>query len=416
MNPEAPTPPISTGFNKSRELLERASRIIPGGIYGHASPALLGPGPFPAYAASARGCRYTDVDGNELIDFMCAYGPIVLGYQDPEVEEAAARQRERGDCFNHPTERIVELAEALVERIDIADWAVFAKNGADVTGWTLQVARAATGREDIIRIQGGYHGTHPWSNPGHHGWIEDERKHVLSVKWNDAEGLLELARKKAETIAALILSPFHHPVFADSVDPSADFVKAVRTLQERYGILVIIDDIRAGFRLHRGGSHQLYGYEPDMVCFCKALGNGHPISAAVGRSAFKIAASKVFLTGSYWNSAVPMAAALKCLEILDRDQIPARLEQTGLRLREGLKQLGQRYGREIIASGPPAVPTYRFANDPGFVFFQQFCALAALEGVFFHPHHNWFLCGAHRDSDIAETLAAAERAFRKMAS
>lgn len=402
-------------YARSQALLERAARVIPGGIYGHTAPVMKVPGRFPAYARSASGCRTTDVDGNTYIDFMCAYGPIVLGHNHPEVEEAAARQQRDGNCFNHPTERMVELAEALTSRTLPGGWAVFGKNGSDMTTWSLQAARAATGRPLIARIRGAYHGAHAWCSPGHAGIIEEDRRAFRVIDWNDAGALESLVQREGGSLAALILTPFHHPAYGDSADPSPEFIETVHRLRDRYGFLLIIDDIRGGFRLDRGGSHRVYGWRPDLLCFCKALGNGHPIAACIGQAALKPHAAKVFLTGSYWNSAVPMAAALKVLDLLDRDQVPARLEAAGLRLRDGLLALGRKFGQPIVASGPPAAPTYRFEGDPGFIRFEEFCSLAMEEGIYFHPHHNWFLCAAHTDADIDLSLAAAERAFTRLA-
>ncbi|HWF17709.1 MAG TPA: aminotransferase class III-fold pyridoxal phosphate-dependent enzyme, partial [Verrucomicrobiae bacterium] len=165
-------------FPKSMEWFERASRVIPCGIYGHAAPAAAVPLEFPYYAARAEGCRYWDVDGREYLDFLCSYGPVVLGHHHPEVEEAAERQRKLGDCFNHPTPVMVELCERLVELVDFADWAVLGKNGSDMTTWAVQLAREFTGRKKILRARQSYHGSHPWCTPGHGGLIEEDRIHV----------------------------------------------------------------------------------------------------------------------------------------------------------------------------------------------------------------------------------------------
>lgn len=138
-------------FPNSMALFERARRVIPAGIYGHTTPAQLVPKEFPYYATRAEGCRYWDADGNEYLDFLCSYGPIVLGHKHPEIEEAAERQRRAGDCFNHPTALMVELAERLASLVDFADWCVFGKNGSDMTTWAVQVAREFTGRKNFAR-------------------------------------------------------------------------------------------------------------------------------------------------------------------------------------------------------------------------------------------------------------------------
>jgi glutamate-1-semialdehyde 2,1-aminomutase len=399
-------------FPQSQAWFERACRVIPGGIYGHTSPALTVPGAFPSYAAEGSGCRYRDADGNEFIDFMCGYGPLILGYHHPEVEAAADAARQRGACFNHPTAHMVELAEDLVARIDFADWAVFAKNGSDLTTWATLLAREATGRRKILKVRGAYHGTHAWCSPGLYGLIPEDRAHIRDFGWNDTSALTALFAAHRDDVAALVLTPFHHPAYGDSALPTPEFVAAAKRLCREHGALLVLDDVRCGFRLAAGGSHGVYGFEPDVAVYCKALGNGHPIAAAVGRAATKAAASRVFLTGSYWNDPVPMAAARATLEIVARDAVPARLERVGRRFVDGYLALGAKHGVPLAASGPPAMPYVRVADDPSFMRTERLCAAAAAHGVFLHPHHNWFLGAAHNDADIDESLQRLDAALR----
>lgn len=399
-------------FAHSMHWFERATRVIPGGIYGHVSPTLTVPGEFPYYAARAEGCRYWDVDGNEYIDFTCGYGPIVLGHKHPEIEEAAARQRHEGDCFNHPTPLMVELAERLVALVDFADWAVFGKNGSDMTTWAVQIAREYTGRKKVLRAAKSYHGVGTWCTPSHGGVIEEERAHVHEFVWNDLNSVEDLIKRHRNQIAALIVTPFLHPPFQESILPAEGFLPGLQSICHREGIVFILDDVRAGFRLHLGGSHRYFGFEPDMICFSKAIGNGYPISAALGRSELKIAASRVFLTGSFWFSAVPMAAALACLRVLERDNAIAHMQSMGEALMSGLQARASKHGLQIRASGPSSMPLMTFANETNLKRQQRFCAEAVHRGVFFHPHHNWFLCAAHRQKDIEQALEAADEAFR----
>ena len=401
-------------YEKSEALFKRATTAIPGGIYGHISPIVNVPGSMPYYAERAEGCRYWDVDGNEYIDFMCGYGPIILGYQHEEVEAAAARQREKGDLFNHPTTLMVELAEYLKEKIDFADWAVFAKNGSDVTTWAIQVAREATDCKKIVMVKGAYHGSAPWCTPGYGGLIEEDRIHVHLFEWNSIESLHRVIDRYRDQIAACIITPYHHPAFGESVLPEPGFLSGIQQACNEQGISLILDDIRAGFRLHPGGSHRSFDFEPDMACFSKAIANGYPLSAAVGRESLRNAASKVYLTGSYWHSAVSMAAALACLSILERDQAPERLRSLGKQLMSGLEERGAKYGYQVRRSGPPAIPFMVFDDDPDFFLQQRWCALSARHGVFFHPHHNWFLSTAHTERDIEQALQAAEKAFSEL--
>ncbi len=398
-------------FTASQALFRRAAAVIPGGIYGHTTPAATVPGAVPYFAAEGFGCRYRDVDGNTFIDFMGGYGPMVLGYRHPEVEAAADAARARGAAFNQPTPLLVELAEKLVGRVDFADWAVFAKNGADLTTWAVMVAREVTRRPKILKIAGAYHGTHAWCTPGHGGLIPEDRAHLHEFPFNDVAALEALFARHRGQVAGLILTPFHHPAFADSVLPSPGFVAACNRLCREHGALQILDDVRCGFRLTTNGSHTLYGYAPDLAVYCKALANGHPISAAAGRAAHQVAASRVFLTGSYWNDPAPMAAALATLDIVERDRVPERLERTGSRFVEGFLALGERRGLPLVASGPAAMPYLRVKDDPSFLRTQRLCAAAVAEGVFLHPHHNWFISAAMTDADIDDALHRLDRAL-----
>jgi len=399
-------------FNKSLELFRRAGKVIPQGIYGHMTPALVVPGSYPYYAVRGQGCRYWDVDGNEFIDYMCGYGPMVLGYGHPKVEEAVAAQKAKGNCFNHPSERMVELAELLVDTIPMADWAVFAKNGSDMTTWATQVAREYTQRKKIVMVKGTYHGAHAWCTPGHGGIIDEDRIHIHSFTWNRADQLEDLVNQYKGQIAGVIMTPYHHPTFGDSVLPAPGFWNKVQQICNREGIVLIIDDVRAGWRLDIRGSHEYFGFTPDLVTFCKAMGNTYPISATVGKKELMNAASKVFLTGSYWNSAVPMAAAIATIKALKEEAGVQKMMEMGKLLCDGLIERGKAYGYEIIASGPYTIPFYRFGIEDDFYRQQVWCSEVTKRGSFFHPHHNWFISAAHDKKDIAMTLDHAEAAFK----
>jgi glutamate-1-semialdehyde 2,1-aminomutase len=169
--------------------------------------------------------------------------------------------------------------------------------------------------------------------------------------------------------------------------------------------------VRAGFRLHAGGSHKVYPFTPDIACYCKALGNGYPISASVGNDDLKAAAGKVFLTGSYWNDGIALAAAKACLEIIERDNVPKQLEALGKQLLAGLDQAAKEVGITIETWGPPATPFMTFAGDPDLRVQQKFAGLCAQNGVLFHPHHNWFISLAHTEAAIQEAVSVAKQAF-----
>lgn len=400
-------------YQRSVDLFVRAAKVIPEGIYGHKNPAFLLPGYAPYYAERAAGGHCWDVDGNEYVDFLCGYGPILLGHNHPEVEEAVRRQMAKGSCFNHPGEAMVQLAERLVELIPRGDWAVFAKNGSDVTTWAIRVAREYTARPKIIMVRGAYHGAHAWCTAYPGGVLTEDKAHVLHMGWNRLDELAALVAAYRGQIAGLIATPYHHPTYAAQQMPADGFWQGVRDICDREGMLLILDDIRAGFRLGLHGNHPVFGIEPDLICFGKSMANGHPISVAMGRAGLRDAAEAVFLSGTFWFSSVQMVAALVTLRVLEESEAIAHMARLGTRLKEGLEQLGATHGYRVTVSGPPALPYLTFDDDPDLYHTQVFCREMIARGVFLHPHHNWFLCAAHTDADIDYTLDMADQAFRQ---
>ncbi len=398
-------------FDKSMELFNRARAVIPGGIYGHLSPAVLVPGKYPYYAQRGEGGYYWDPDGNRYIDWMCGYGPMILGYNHPKVEAAVDEQRKNADCFNHPTPVMVELAELLVDTVKIADWAIFAKNGSDTTTYAVQVARQSTGRDKVIACKGAYHGAHAWCTPGHGGLTDADRVNVLMSEWNNLELFRKLVDEHPNQVAAIILTPYHHPAFADSVLPAPGFYEGIRSLCDRNGIVLIIDDVRAGFRLDLRGSDQYFGFDADILCFSKALGNTYPISACVGRDDLRLSASDVFFTGSFWGGGISMAAAIATIKELKETNAVAHMMHIGKLLQDGIRETGAKHGYEMSVTGPPTIPYASFACERDFMRQQVFCAEVTARGAFFHPHHNWFISAAHTEADVEHTLTACDEAF-----
>ena len=399
-------------FAKSKKLFMRATKVIPGAIYGHQSPAITVPGRYPYYAARGEGAYYWDIDGNKFIDYMCGYGPMVTGYANPTVDAAAQKEFAKGNCFNHPSPLMIELSERLVDLVSFADWAVFARNGSDLTTWATLVAREATGRKKIVMCKGEYHGTHAWCTPGHGGLIEEDRAHMLYYKWNDLAGLRGLFEQYPDQIAGVIMTPFHHPAFADSELPAPGFWQSVQKLCTDSGSVLILDDVRCGYRLSINGTHDYFGFEPDISVYCKAIANGYTISAAVGRDSLKNAAANVYLTGSYWNGTASMAAALANIALLEKTNGIEKMIKLGNMLIDGLAERGKAYGYDMVASGPGSIPFIRFGNETNFMRQQVFCAEMTERGHFLHPHHNWFLSTAHTQKDIQSTLDASEDAYK----
>ena len=401
-------------FPKSRELFARAAKVVPCGIYGHFSPApLVPPEAYPFYTSRAQGSRFWDADGNEFIDYMCAYGPMITGYNREEVDRAAMDQLARGNCTTGAPEVMVDLAEYLVDLIPSADWAFFAKNGGDLTDYATMIARDATGRKKIVMIGGGYHGVASWMQaPGHHGLIEEDYAHIIRIPWNDADAFEQVIGRYPDQIAGFIATPYHVPAFADNELPAEGYWQRIETLCRKNGIVLIVDDIRHGFRLDMGGSCEYFGFKPDLICFCKALANGYPISALVGAEALKDVVARVFYTGSYWFSAVPMAAALANLKLMKDIDAPGKTLETGRRLLDGMVDMAKGYGYDLKVTGAPSMPYLRITNDPSLMLHQDWCAQCTWRGAYFTSHHNWFISTAHTDRDIEQTLAIADEAFK----
>lgn len=391
-------------------LRARASKVIPGGMWGHQNAARL-PAGYPQYFARAKGCRTWDVDGRMYIDFMCGWGPVILGYSDPDVEAAADAQRAKGDCMNGPGERLVELAELIVATVPHADWVQFSKNGTDATTTCLTIARAGTGRRKILVARGAYHGAVPWCSPSLQGVTAEDRAHLVHFEFNDIESLERAVETARGDLAGILVSAFRHDVGRDHELPTREFAQRARQLADVADAALILDDVRAGFRLDLGGSWETVDVRPDLAAFSKAIANGHALAAVTGNDRFREGTTKIFTTGSFWTSAVPMAASIATLTKLRRTNAIATMQAMGQRLRDGLDAQARRYGLPLRQTGPVQMPVLLFAHDEDRSMGNAFCLEALARGVFLHPTHTLFLSAAHTTEDIDAALAATDGAL-----
>lgn len=391
-------------------LQARAARVIPNGMWGHMATRAITPG-YPQFFASADGCRVTDVDGNEYIDFMCAWGPNVLGYNHPQVQAAAMAQMAAVDSGNGPTEVLVELAETLVETLDFADWAMFQKNGADATTACVTMARAGTGKRKVIVAKGAYHGAVPWCSPSLVGVTAEDRAHLITFDWNDLASLDAAVAAAGDDLAAILLTAFRHDVGKDQEEPSVAMLQKARAICDRNDAMLIIDDVRAGFRLDVRGSWAVYGVKPDLAAFSKAIANGWPLAAVAGNDRARDGAGKIFTTGSFWYGAVAMAAGLATVKILRDTDAIAHTRAMGERLRHGLDGIARSHGFSLRQTGPAQMPMVLFDGDADLHIANAFTVAALRHGVFLHPKHNMFLCAAHTADDIDRALQASDRAL-----
>lgn len=400
------------------DLRERGQRVIPGGMWGHQRAAAV-PAGYPQYFASGDGARVSDANGNTYIDFMCSWGPIVLGHRYPKVDMAAQAQLQAGDCLNGPTRHAVELAELLVETIPHADWALLQKNGTDATTTCVTVARAATRKRKVLVARGAYHGAAPWCSPSVAGVTTEDRAHLLYFVFNDADSLRDAAREAGNDLAAVVVSAFRHDLGVAQEEPSKEFAQAARTICDEAGAALILDDVRAGFRLDLKGSWEGTGVRPDLAAYSKAIANGYPLAAVTGSEHLRSAAASVFVTGSFWYSGSAMAASVATITELKRLDGPQRMRRAGERLRKGLYDHADRFGLDLIQSGPPSMPLVQFAGDPDAAIGERFCQEALKRGVYMHHKHNMFMSCAHTDEVVDAALDAigdAMRAVSKMRS
>lgn len=397
-------------LSADQQWRQRAARCIPGGMYGHQSVAAL-PETYPQFFERGEGSRIWDVDGNEYVDLMCSYGPIILGHHHPAVEEAARRQALLADCQNGPSTVMVELAEKLVDRVAHADWALFAKNGTDATTACVTIARAATSKARVLVAAGAYHGAAPWCTPRPDGVLPEDRAQLDRYTFNDLGSVVAAVERAQDNLAAIVVSPFKHDAGFDQELVEVDFARGLRRICDDTGAALILDDVRCGFRLARGGSWEPIGVAPDLSAWSKAIANGHPLAAVLGNDRFRQGASSVFLTGSFWFAAVPMAAAVATLDAIDEVDALGRMEATGGQLRDGLAAQAAAHGLAISQTGPVQMPFLSFDQDRAHERAMVWAAEAVRGGAYVHPRHNWFLSAAHTADDIDRVLLATDAAF-----
>jgi len=404
---------------KSRAWFDRACKVIPSGVYGHLGPAegnFIPVTQWPLLGERAQGPYFWDVDGNRYIDYMCAYGPNVLGYNDPDVDKAAMEQAKLGNCTTSPSYKMVELAELMVDTVKSADWAFFAKNGGDVTTAAVMAARAHTNKKKIIFVSGFYHGVAPWTQKiDYPGVTPGDVENNLYIPWNDAAALERVIAENEGDIAAYIATPYMHGNYLDNELPAKGYWQRVRELCDKNGIVLIVDDVRCGFRLALEGSDAFYGFEADLICFCKAIANGWNVSALCGREHMKNAVSALSYTGSYWMSAVPFAAGIANIHKMKALNLPAVLREKALKVTGGLQKTAAENGFNLLVTGEPALFYLRITNDDSLFLHQEWIAECVGRGVFLAGHHNHFLNYALSDGDIALTLEIADEAFKAVA-
>lgn len=408
-------------YPKNREAFARATKVIPGGIYGHLGPTEgchIPASAYPFYSKKAKGAYIWDLDDNKFIDHMAAYGPMIQGYADDDVNKAAFEANKLGDCTTLPGTLSIDLAELLVDTVNIADWALFAKNGGDVTNLAMMTARAATGRDKIIMFNGCYHGVNMWmQHHGDPGVSQADLSNNIYVDWNNFHQLKSVVEAEKDNIAGIIAMPYMHGAFGDNILPAPGYWQQVRQLCDENGMVLIVDDVRAGFRLDLAGSDHYFGFEADLICFCKALANGWNVSALCGKDSLKEACSSIMYTGSYWHTAAPFAAAIANIKKLHaHGNAVGHMRTIGEGIVSGIVESATAHGFHMNATGEPCLFYLRLTDDDSFKLHQEWVAECVKRGALLTSHHNHFTNLAETEDDVKKTVEIADEAFSVVAA
>lgn len=399
---------------KSLELFEEAVTLVPGGVLGARKPMDFIEGEYPIFLESGKGCRLVDVDGNEFIDFLCGYGPIILGYREDEVDEAVYRQiREKGFCFTLTQPFQNALARKLTQLVPCSEMSIFLKTGSDATTASIRIARAYTNRIKVMRC--GYHGWHDWCVEMKGGIPPKFYEDVFEFGYNRLDQLEELMAAHGEETAAIIMTPFGHPNHQKMQEPAPGFLEGARKLADRYGAVLVYDEIRTGFRLSMGGAQKLYGVVPDLTVLGKAIANGYPISVVTGkRDVMMAAAHKLFISSTFFPNSEGFVAALKTLEILERDDVLANIWEKGARFLEKLRTLIDTYdvGAELTGVAPMFYITFRGEESGAHKAKRKdFYTQLIRRGIFFAPYHHSYISFRHTEKDLDITLNALDESL-----
>jgi len=401
-------------IKRSLELFEEAKRLVPGGVLGARKPSDFIEGEYPIFLEYGKGCRLTDVDGNEYIDFLCGYGPIILGYREEEVDEAVTRQiKDKGFCFTLTQRYQNELAKKLREFVPCSEMSIFLKTGSDATTASIRIARAYTNRIKVMRC--GYHGWHDWCVEMKGGIPEKFYEDVYEFHYNDLDQLKDLMAKHGEQTAATIMTPFGHPLHRRMEEPKPGFLEGVRDLATKYGAVLVFDEVRTCFRLRMGGAQELYGVTPDLTVLGKGMANGYAISVVTGKAEVMMAAEKkLFISSTFFPNSDGYVAALKTIEILERDHVLDKIWEKGSRFLKKIQTIIDQYdvGAELSGVAPmffitfkrDKAETHRARRD-------DFYTQLIRRGIFFTPHHHGYICYRHREQDLDITAKAIDEAL-----
>ena len=410
-------------MGKGQELYKRAKEIIPGGTQLLSKrPEMWLPEQWPSYYSRAKGCEVWDLDGNHYYDMsIMGVGANVLGYAFDEVDQAAKKAIDRGSMctLNAPEE--VELAEALLDLHPWADMVRYAKAGGEAMAMAARIARAYTGK-DIVLVCG-YHGWHDWYLSAHltkgdpladvhlkglapAGVPKGLAGTNLIFHYNQEEEFEALVKENRGKIAAVIMEPIRNDY------PNPGYLEKIREITEAEGIVLIFDEITAGFRLCPGGSHLKLGVNPDIAVFAKAMTNGYPVSAIVGKRDVMEAAQETFISSTFWTERIALAAALESIRCYQKYKVDEVQSRVGGRVKEGWLRAAERQGIKIHVSGILPLIHFEFLYENPLIYKTFFTQQMLKKGYL--AATGLYVSLAHTESIIEEYLAACENVFEEI--
>lgn len=404
-------------LDRSMSLFEEAKQLVPGGVAGIRRPYNFVPGEYPIFFEQGKGGRVIDVDGNEYIDFLCAYGPIIIGYREDEIDEAVINQiKNRGFCFSLTQEWQNTLVKKLRELIPCCDMAALVKTGSDATTIAIRVARGWTGKTKIARC--GYHGWHDWCVEVKGGIPPKLYEDIYEFHYNDLESLEAILKANKDDMAGIIITPVGHPNGAEVQMPKPGYLEAVRELANQYHCLLIFDEIRSGFRCSLGGAQKLFGVTPDLSTIGKAMANGYAIAALVGKEEYmQVMADKVFLSSTFFPNSDGIVAAIKTIEILERDHILDVIAEKGRKFGVEVEKVVAESGVPVNFTGAPWMPYITFKKDETGLYKQlrtEYYTQLIRRNVFMQPYHHGYICYRHTDEDLAYTVEAIRESLAEV--
>ncbi len=418
----------------SEKLFAKASTLFPGGVNSPVR-AFRGVGGTPRFIARGRGSHLVDVDGNDYVDYVLSWGPLIVGHCHAEVMREVQDAMKDGSSYGAPSPREIQLAELVRERMPWVEKMRFVSSGTEATTAAIRVARGFTGRDDIVKFDGCYHGAgdsllvkagsgvETLGLPDSPGVPADLARHTLTLPYNDLAAVERLLAERGRTIAAVILEPVVGNMGV--LVPRSGFLAGVLAACRKAGALMIVDEVMTGFRVSAGGACGLYGLRPDLVTFGKVIGAGLPVGAFGGRADVmdKVApAGPIYQAGTLSGNPMAMAAGWKTLQLMTSAAYE-KLERTSAALADGLAKAAAEAKVPVQVNRVGSMLTVFFSEKPVFdaasaraCSTKRFAAFfhALLEaGVYFPPSQfeAAFLSTAHTEDDVERTLRAAKAAF-----